>query len=191
MNNVRDAPRQPRDFSEGAGKGPCCWEHLPKGALQEQRRYPKTGPWHLPTPRGFLCPSLRNQPLPPGSTETDGARGSVKPNGSTKREVTILQSPRQQRERHKGGTQHQTKFHSPAGKRRGAQSCRGTPHAMPGGRYGQGATRAHTQLAGGVACATRVAVAVPAACLHTHVPGSRVTTSNVNARPGFLQLIKV
>lgn len=61
---------------------------------------------------------------------------TAKPNCGTKREETILQSPRHAPPRHQehdqvvrsgGGTHHQTKSRSPTGKQRGARSPRGPP----------------------------------------------------------------
>ena len=177
MNNVRDAPLRSETFPKEQERAPRGGEHPPgvgghtlQGMAQSTVTTPKPDPATSPRlgapcalPWGislFLQPAWRRmKPRDPFDP--------AKPNRGTKREETILQSPRHapprhrehgQGERRRGGTQHQTKSHSPSGKQRGARSPRGYPPVPRHARCVcvQGATRDRTQLARGLACATRV-----------------------------------
>lgn len=92
----------------------------------------------------------------------------------------------------RGRTQHQTKSCSPAGKQEEPGAQGGALHAMPHTLCVHTGLQVCSCTADEGSCEVCLPhvcpVVVPAACLHTHIPRLRVTTSNVNVRAGLLLL---
>lgn len=205
MNNVRDAPLRPRDFSEGGGKGPHGREHSPGGRCREQHRAPSP-------PQNRTLPPPHTSGLPVLSPGESASSSSQHGEGGSPGTCLITQSqttaPRERRRFcraqgvHRSGTGSTAKGSAakeesntrpnpaaPLGSGEEPGAHGGTPHTMPHTLHVLAGCHTCPHAAGeGVCVCHTCPVVVLAVCLHTHVPRRRVAASNVNARAGFLQL---